>query len=457
MPPESPPLARSPAPPPAPLPSPPEIAAAPPASPTPAGPTNVAFIDNDYPRALAEARSRHVPLFIDAWATWCHTCLSMRSYVFPDPALRGFGARFVWLAIDTEREENAALVSRLGVRALPTFYVLEPASERAVVAWPGSLTAPELSELLEDAEVAAKHGDAGGDAAAALLRGHRASATGNLEEAIAAYRAAVAAAPAGWSRRPQAVDALVTHLADDKQLAECATIGADQAPALPPGTALADVLRAAIGCIEDLPRSAPERARLAQLAALGERVATDPGQPILADDRSDLYDFVLHALRERAGGDRRQAVARVAHAWAAFLEDQASRAPSAAARAVFDAHRLLAYAALGQPGRAVPMLEESERDFPEDYNPPARLGRAFLLMKRYGDALAAVNRALERAYGPRRLTLSALQADVFEAQKDRPAARRALEQALAYAKTVPLTGGYPRLRDALEKRLETLR
>ena len=28
------------------------------------------FIQNDYPRALAEARARKVPLFIEAWAPW---------------------------------------------------------------------------------------------------------------------------------------------------------------------------------------------------------------------------------------------------------------------------------------------------------------------------------------------------------------------------------------------------
>jgi thioredoxin-like negative regulator of GroEL len=433
----------------------------PPAAPSAAAPASasdaaaIAFIENDYARALADARSRHVPLFVDAWATWCHTCLSMKSYVFSDPALRRFAARFVWLSIDTEREQNAPVVSRLGVRVLPTFYVIEPATERAVVAWPGSLTVPELAELLDDAELAAKRGDAGGEAATAFLRGHQASADGNLREAIAAYRSALAAAPASWPRRPQAVDALMTRLADDKQLAACTTLGADEASTLPPGTALADVLRAAIGCAEDLPQSAPERTRLAGLATLGEHVATDLTQPILADDRSDLYDYVVHALT--ALGGHGEDAKRVARAWAAFLEDQASKAPSPAARAVFDAHRLLAYVALGDPGRAVPMLEQSERDFPDDYNPPARLGRAFLLMKRYGEAADATGRALDRAYGPRKLTLFSLRADVFEAEKDRTAARHALEQALAYSKTIPLTGGYPRLRDALEKRLAKLR
>ncbi len=28
------------------------------------------FIENDYPRALAEAKTRGVPVFVDVWAPW---------------------------------------------------------------------------------------------------------------------------------------------------------------------------------------------------------------------------------------------------------------------------------------------------------------------------------------------------------------------------------------------------
>jgi hypothetical protein len=28
------------------------------------------FIEDDYPRALAEARARKLPLFVDSWAPW---------------------------------------------------------------------------------------------------------------------------------------------------------------------------------------------------------------------------------------------------------------------------------------------------------------------------------------------------------------------------------------------------
>jgi tetratricopeptide (TPR) repeat protein len=381
-------------------------------------PHAIAFIEDDYPRALAEARARKVPLFIDAWAPWCHTCLSLRAYVFPDPALARYAERFVWLSLDTERESSAPVASRLGVEGLPTLFVLDPDTEQEVLKWPGALTAGELSGLLDDAEAAAMHRAVRHAAGAAL-----------------------------------AVDARVTGLSDARRFAECVTVASDEAPRMPPGTALADVLRAGLGCASSLAPDAPERARLPALAAVGERVLADPSQPILADDRSDLYDYVVDALRTL--GRAEQATA-VAHAWAAFLEAEAARASTPRARAVFDSHRLLAYRALGEPERAIPMLEQSERDFPGDYNPPARLATAYLDLKRYDEALAAAKRALDLAYGPRKLRIFSLEADILVARGDTEGARRALRDALAFAQTTPLPTSYPKLRDAIAKRLADL-
>ncbi len=379
-------------------------------SPQAADGARVPFIENDYGRALSEARARGVPLFIDAWATWCHTCLSMRSFVFSDRALQPLSTRFVWLSLDTEREENAPIVTKLGIKVLPTLLVIDPPSERTRIAHEGSMTATELARLLAS--------DEAGAGATAEVTAER-----------------------------------IARLADSKQLAECVTEGADAAPRMAPGTPLADVLRAAIACATNLPDQAPERGRLAGLLTLGESVVSDASQPILADDRSDLYDYLVDALR---GLGRDDDARRLAGAWSAFLEDQAARAGSPAARAVFDAHRVLAYEAIGDPARAVPMLRQSERDFPRDYNPPARLGKVYLDLKRYDDAIAALERALPLAYGPRKLRLWSLEADVFVAKGDTAGARHALQSALDFAATVPLTGAYPSLRDAIGSRLKAL-
>jgi tetratricopeptide (TPR) repeat protein len=248
----------------------------------------------------------------------------------------------------------------------------------------------------------------------------------------------------------------VNHLADARDLAACVREGAAAAPTMPPGTPRADVLRAALGCAGDLGDPGHEGAAQAQVPALVDvaaRVVSDPADPILADDRSDLYDYVIAALEKLGKGDQARGLAA---AWVAFLDQRAAAATTPSGRAVFDAHRLLAYEAVGQPARALPMLEASAHDFPDDYNPPARLGRAYFDLQRYDDAVAALDRAIGLAYGPRKLRLWALEADVDEAKGDRAAARKALTTAVAFAKTIPLTGGYPRLADSLAQRLASM-
>ena len=36
----------------------------------PAARPNLPFLEDDYPKALAEARSKKLPIFVEAWAPW---------------------------------------------------------------------------------------------------------------------------------------------------------------------------------------------------------------------------------------------------------------------------------------------------------------------------------------------------------------------------------------------------
>src|SRR5260370_26715666 len=84
------------------------------------------FIEDDYARALAQTRHERRPLFVDAWAPWCHTCRSMRAFLFTDPALASQARRFVWLSIDTEKAENAAFFATPPISVSPTLLVIAP-------------------------------------------------------------------------------------------------------------------------------------------------------------------------------------------------------------------------------------------------------------------------------------------------------------------------------------------
>src|SRR2546428_13287917 len=78
----------------------------------------------------------------------------MRAYVFTDRSLARHAGRFVWLEIDTEKRKNAALKQRLGIPALPTFFILDPKGEHVALRWTGGATVSQLEKILDDGKAA---------------------------------------------------------------------------------------------------------------------------------------------------------------------------------------------------------------------------------------------------------------------------------------------------------------
>jgi thiol:disulfide interchange protein DsbD len=57
-------------------------------------------------QAVGRAASEHRPLLIDFGATWCAACRELERDTFPDPRVRGEGARFVALHVDATNEDD---------------------------------------------------------------------------------------------------------------------------------------------------------------------------------------------------------------------------------------------------------------------------------------------------------------------------------------------------------------
>jgi thiol-disulfide isomerase/thioredoxin len=396
--------------------------------------TGPQFIENDYPAALAEARSSNKLLFVDFWAPWCHSCVSMRAYVFSDPALAKLQHRFVWLSVDTENPVNSAVLARFPVDVWPTLLVVEPAPQTPVRRWLGSATASELVARLDAVDHSRKPGS--GDAAQrSLADGAALVAAGKRADAAVAYRSAAAASAAGTAEHAQAVELLVLQLSLTRQAADCTRTARNELPNLPPGTSLANVAGTGLDCALQLPEADPDRLSAAPvLEARVVELSRDTSVPMLADDRSGLFQTLVEARRER--GDAAGALAAAAE-WAKYLEGEAARAQTADARAVFDSHRLAAYLALGQPERAVPMLEQSRKDFPRDYNPSARLAVAYLAMHQPAQALSFAEQAEVLVYGPRTLRVLLTKAEAQAALGDRGGAKATLARADELVASLP--------------------
>ncbi|TQF14684.1 thiol reductase thioredoxin [Myxococcus llanfairpwllgwyngyllgogerychwyrndrobwllllantysiliogogogochensis] len=409
------------------------------------------FIEDDYARALAEAKAKGIPLFVDVWAPWCHTCRSMKAYVLSDKSLARHAGRYVWLEVNTDLTQNAAFQEKFPIEFWPTLYVIDPREEKPLLRFAGSATVAQLVKLFEDGERAYKGGITGAEAL--LARGDALYGEGRSAEAVETLTEALAEAPADWSRRGRAVESLMTAMYGAMQVEPCAKKALELLPGTPRSLSWANASMMGLMCALSIPDQAASKELRVALEA---RVVEAMGAPIIemsGDDRSGLYEMRVGAReleKDEAG------VKALAGEWLAFLEAEAAKAPNPDARSVFDSHRMLAAMKLGTPERAVPALEQSEKDLPQDYNPPARLATLYRLLGRLDDALAANDRALARVKGSRRINVLSNRVDIHVARKDIAGATKTVEDAVAYAKTLPASQVSPRMMKGLEKKLAGL-
>jgi hypothetical protein len=309
-----------------------------------------------------------------------------------------------------------------------------------------------MGSFLDEARAAATGMAPSSPAEAALLRADRLNGEGKKADAATAYREAVAAAPTAWPPYGRAAVALLFLQQSLSEEVKCLALAREALPRLGGSPAVVMVARSGLDCALGLGKDdAGRAAAIAEMEAATRKTVADASLGAAADDISTSYLSLIEARKDAAdaAGARKDA-----EAWAAFLEAQAAAARTPEQRAVFDSHRLSAYLELQQPERAIPMLQESERDLPEDYNPPSRLVVAYMAMKKPDEALAASNRALPKVSGPRRVQVLQRRSDIFAAKGDAAASRTALEQALACAEALPSGQRSEDQIKALEKKLE---
>ena len=358
----------------------------------------------------------------------------MRANVYTDKALERYAGRFVWLSINTEDAKNAPFLKKYPIPALPTMLVLDARRDAVAMRYVGGATVPQMKKMLDEVE-SDYRARAASTADKLLMKADGLASEGSHAEAAKAYEAAIAAGSKSWRGFGRAAESLLFELSMSRNDETCASRALALYPRVKGTASAANVASTGLSCAASLDKDHAKRA--AWLTALEKdtrQVFDDPKITLSGDDRSGLYIALIDA--RDAVGDDDGAVALKAQ-WASFLESAAAAAKTAEQRAVYDSHRISAYLDLGTPEKAIPMLEQSERDFPNDYNPPARLALAWKAMKEYDKALAASDRALAKIEGPRRLSVLATRADIFTAKGDAKAARETIAAAVEYAKSLP--------------------
>jgi tetratricopeptide (TPR) repeat protein len=412
---------------------------APPVSPPPSAPSSapvtappLSFLENDLEGAIAKAKAEGKVVFIDGWAPWCHTCLSMKNFVFSDPSLGSLAESAVFVAIDTDRPEGARFLERYKMRAWPTFFVIDPSNGAVVGRWEGSGSVREMRGFVEES-LAEMRGGKDDPASRAYAEARRAHAAGEHDKAAAAYERAIAAAPREWPARSAALVGWISALYGAKAWGACAKVGSAHAEELQGSASPADFVATLLFCAEHL-TGEEQRAARTIVAKRLEQLVVHPPAGATADDRQDTLALLAEA--RAALGDAKGARAAQQRR-VAILEEAAQRARTPELAHTFDYARAGAYVALDRADEAIAMLNERERQMPDAYEPPARLARVLFDVGRLPGALAAVERAIARSYGPRRLRYVALQADILAKMGDTKGAVRVLRDAVKAWEALP--------------------
>jgi thiol-disulfide isomerase/thioredoxin len=396
------------------------------ASPAPAPQKSVEFVEDDIDRAMKSANGKVV--FVDGWAPWCHTCLSMQRDVLSDPSLRSYEDRIVFAAVDTDKPEAASFVEKFPLKVWPTFFVIDPANQVALAEHGGSLSLDELKAFLDEALRTRDPAHAKEPQVKALLEGHALFAR---KDFAAAARAYVTAASLPGPRVPEAaLGAMRAFKAahDDKG---CLDFGLKELGKFTTSASSSDFVQSVVTCATNAKDDAALAAAKTALVPLTEH----PPAGASVDDKADA----LAILADIAEAQHDDAGFKAAHEKRLALLEADANAQSTPERArVHDYARLNSYVALGRGDDAVKLLTQRTQQFPSSYEAWARLASADHELHREDDALVACKKAIELSYGPRKLRYDTLLADIYDAKHDAPREREAVQKLVDDAKSLPL-------------------
>jgi putative thioredoxin len=173
-----------------------------------------------FEREVIEA-SQEVPVLVDFWAPWCGPCRSLGPML--ERLERAYAGRFRLVKINSD--QNAELAAQFRVRSIP--YVVAFFDGQPIDAFVGALPEPQLREfidrLLPDPSESERR------------KARRLADAGQLAEAVAALRAAIALDPNAARAQLDLAEILLERLPEpvnDVRMAEAERALAASAPTL---------------------------------------------------------------------------------------------------------------------------------------------------------------------------------------------------------------------------------
>lgn len=86
----------------------------------------VYFEELTFEQALTKAKQLNKRIFMDCYTSWCGPCKYMSGTVFPQEKMGDFLNKMICVKYDMEKGEGPELAKKFGVRAYPTFVIINP-------------------------------------------------------------------------------------------------------------------------------------------------------------------------------------------------------------------------------------------------------------------------------------------------------------------------------------------
>ena len=111
----------------------------------------IQFIEQDWSKALQQAKAENKLVFVDIYATWCGPCKMLKKNTFTDAAVAEFfNKNFVNVSIDGEKTVGPQLAQRFAIEGYPTLIVTD-ASGKPLLYSVGYIDANSLLQFAKEA------------------------------------------------------------------------------------------------------------------------------------------------------------------------------------------------------------------------------------------------------------------------------------------------------------------
>ena len=368
--------------------------------------------------------------------------------LFQRSDLARYAGQFVWLELNYDEPQNTAFFTKYGVRATPTFVMIDPRHEDVLELKNGAMSLQEITQFLERG--ASRLVETKQIAADQALKRADILIVTSPKEAIAAYQQALQLAPPGWNDRELAETLLIIAFQHDRQPQQCAEMAAADAPHMTRSSNFARTVMTGLWCIADGGSADWTPSAFNRLKPLAEEALSL--STTVRDHRNEIYRALMLIAVSRKDSE---SAGRWGNRWLDELDT--IKPTSDDERSALDIARVENVQVYGDANRIIPALIESERAMPNNYVASLRLAQAELMANRYADAIGTINRGLARNPGAvGRSWLLEMKAEVLTHNGEPDEARKALQSALVAAQQIPTPESRKRTVDRIRLALDAM-